>query len=162
MHRNDSERISYQTQTENTTDNNSSRHVKTKTGHPKLQKVGNLSACCMYCKSDFYAKMSDIKKHVTFQKHIEKTKPYNSATQSTLPVINKNIEAKTEEASIAMTIAEHCSMLACDHIGEACKVAFSDSIAPQNFHIHRKCTEIINGVLTLHFLKRLVYDVGDQ
>lgn len=66
--------------------------------------------------------MSDIKKHVTFQKHIQKAKPYNSATQSTLPVINKNIEeAKKEEASIAMTIAEHCSMLACDHIGEACK-----------------------------------------
>lgn len=70
---------------------------------------------------------------------------------------------KKEEATIAMTIAEHCSMLACDHIGEACKVAFSDSIAARNFHIHGpKCTEIINGVLALFFLKRLVSDVGDQ
>ena len=27
---------------------------------------------------------------------------------------------------MALAIAEHCSMLACDHIGEACTAAFSD------------------------------------
>lgn len=64
---------------------------------------------------------------------------------------------------MALVIAEHCSMLACDHIGEACKAAFSDSTAATHFKMHRtKCTEMINGVLAPYFLKRLVADVSDQ
>ena len=99
--------------------------------------VGNdTRAYCMYCKSDFWAKMSDIKKHVATQKHTQKAKPYNSATQSTLPVIHQKLDkARKAEATIAMAVVEHCSMLACDHIGQACKVAFADSTAATNFHI---------------------------
>ncbi|KAL0152560.1 hypothetical protein M9458_008748, partial [Cirrhinus mrigala] len=64
---------------------------------------------------------------------------------------------------MALAIAEHCSMLACDHIGEACRAAFSDSTAATHFKMHRtKCTEMINGVLAPYFLKKLVADVGDQ
>ena len=54
-------------------------------------------------------------------------------------------------------------MLACDHIGEACKAAFSDSTAATHFKMHRtKSTEMITGVLAPYFLKKLVADVGDQ
>ena len=54
-------------------------------------------------------------------------------------------------------------MLACDHIGEACRAAFSDSTAATHFKMHRtECTEMINAVLAPYFLKKLVADVGDQ
>ena len=139
------------------------QHTHTHTHH--CPHVGNdTRAYCMYCKSDFWAKMSDIKKHVATQKHTQKAKPYNSATQSTLPVIHQKLDkARKAEATIAMAVVEHCSMLACDHIGQACKVAFADSTAATNFHMHRtKCSEMTNGVLAPYFLKRLVADVGDQ
>ncbi|CAL9702146.1 unnamed protein product [Knipowitschia caucasica] len=124
----------------------------------------NTRAYCMYCKADFYAKLSDIKKHMATEKHTQKAKPYNSSTQSKLPLIIKKTEsAKKAEATMALAIAEHCSLLACDHIGEACKIAFSDSTAATHFKMHRtKCTEMINGVLAPYFLKKLVTDVGDQ
>ena len=64
---------------------------------------------------------------------------------------------------MALAIAEHGSMLACDHKGEACRPAFSDSTAATHFKMHRtKCTEMIHGVLAPYFLKKLVADVGDQ
>jgi len=122
-------------------------------------------AFCLYCKGDFYAKLSDIKKHVKTQKHTQKAKPYDSATQSKLPLFNTRIidSAKKAEAIMALAMAEHCSMLACDHIGEAYKAAFSDSTAAKHLKMHRtKCTEMINGVLAPYFLKKLVADVGDQ
>lgn len=62
-----------------------------------------------------------------------------------------------------MAIAEHCSILPCDHIGEACKAAFADSAAATHFRMHRtQCTEMINGMLALYFLQKLVDGVGDQ
>ncbi len=117
-------------------------------------------ACCLYCKTEFCAKLSDIKKHAAAQKHTEKSKPYNQASQSTLPFFSKNIDTlKQAEATMAMAIAEHCSILSCDHIGKACKAAFS----AKHCWMHlTKCTEIINGVLAPYFLKRLVSDIGDS
>lgn len=68
------------------------------------------------------------------QKHIERSKPYNSAKQSTLPFLYKKIDSpKQAEAIMAMAISEYCSILACDHIGEACKAAFADSAAATHF-----------------------------
>lgn len=117
-------------------------------------------AYCLYCKADFYAKLSDVKKHMTTQK----AKPYNSSTENKLPFMVKKFDsAKKAEATMALAIAERCSMLACDHIGEACRAAFSDSTAATHFKTHRtKCTEMINDVLAPYFLKKLVADVGDQ
>lgn len=64
---------------------------------------------------------------------------------------------------MALSIAEHCSILACDHTGEACRAAFSDSTAATHFKMHRtKYTEMINDILTPYFLKKLVADAGDQ
>ncbi|KAL0198379.1 hypothetical protein M9458_006919, partial [Cirrhinus mrigala] len=64
---------------------------------------------------------------------------------------------------MAMAIAEHCSILSCDHIGKGCKAAFPDSSAAKHFRMHRtKCAEMINGVLAPYFLKRLVSDIGDS
>lgn len=48
---------------------------------------------------------------------------------------------------MALAIAEHCSMLGCDQIREACR-AFSDSNAATHFKMYRtKFTEMIDGVL---------------
>ena len=54
-------------------------------------------------------------------------------------------------------------MLACNHLGMACKAAFSDSMTATNFQMHRsKCTEMIRGVLAPYFLKRVTSDLGDE
>ncbi|XP_031724785.1 zinc finger protein 862-like [Anarrhichthys ocellatus] len=121
-------------------------------------------AYCAYCKSDMLAKIYDIRKHCATAKHINKSKPHNPATQSTLPQLVKKVDkCKSSEATMAMAIAEHCSLLACDHLGMACKAAFSDSVAATNFQMHRtKCTEMIRGVLAPYFLKRVTSDVGDE
>ena len=82
------------------------QHTHTHTHTHHCPHVGNdTRAYCMYCKSDFWAKMSDIKKHVATQKHTQKAKPYNSATQSTLPVIHQKLDkARKAEATIAMAV----------------------------------------------------------
>jgi hypothetical protein len=50
---------------------------------------------------------------MTTQKHTQKAKPYNSSTQNKLPFMVKTIDsAKKVEATMALAIAEHCSMLA--------------------------------------------------
>ena len=77
---------------------------------------------CAYCRSDMLATMYDIKKHCATAKHINRSKPYNPTTQSTLPQLVKKVEnCKRAEATMAMATAEHCSLLACDHLGKACK-----------------------------------------
>ena len=95
-------------------------------------------AYCANCRSDMLAKMYDIKKHCATAKHINKSKPYNPTTQSTLPQLIKNVDGwKSAEATMAMATAEHCSLLACNHLGMACKAAFSDSVAATNFQMHQ-------------------------
>jgi D-lyxose ketol-isomerase len=107
-------------------------------GWLKLFIGDNTRAYCLYCKADFYAKLSDVKKHKTTQKHTQKAKPYDSSTQKNLPFMVKKIDsAKKAEDTMALAIAEHFSMLACDHIGEACRAAFSDSTAATHFKVHR-------------------------
>ena len=79
---------------------------------PFIGDIGR--AYCHYCKVDFYAKISDVKKHSTTLKHIQKAKPYNSAAQTTLPfMVGKIDSSKKAEATIALAIAEHCS-----HVGQ--------------------------------------------
>lgn len=52
-------------------------------------------AYCLYCKADFYPKLSDVKKHLTTQKHTRKAKPYNSSTQNKLQfMVKKNALCK--------------------------------------------------------------------
>ena len=85
---------------------------------------GDSRAYFLYCKTDFYAKLSEIKENMSTQKHMERSKPYNSAKQSTLPFLYKKTDSSNQaEAIMAMAIAEHCSILACDNIGETCKDA---------------------------------------
>uniref|UniRef100_A0A1A7ZYI7 Uncharacterized protein n=1 Tax=Nothobranchius furzeri TaxID=105023 RepID=A0A1A7ZYI7_NOTFU len=133
-------------------------------GWLKPHAGSDIRATCMYCKTDLYAKLSDIKKHAATQKHIEKAKPYNQASQPKLTFVAKKTDTlKQAEATIALAISDHCSILSCDHIGLACKAAFPDSTIAQNFRMHRtKCTEMINGVLAPYFIQRLVADIGSN
>lgn len=67
----------------------------------------------LYCKADLNANLSDIKKHMSTQKHVQRSKSNTSAKQSTLPFLNKNIDSsKQAEAIMAMAM-----VLTCDHIG---------------------------------------------
>lgn len=77
---------------------------------------------------------------------------------------NKNTDTlKQVEAAVALVISDHCSILSCDHISSACKVAFPDSSIVQNYQIHcTKCTGmwyVINGVLAPYFLQLLAADI---
>lgn len=62
-----------------------------------------------------------------------------------------------------MFIAEHCSILTCDHWTEVCKKAFGDSKAISELRLSRmKCTEIIREVLAAHFKHAVASDLGNQ
>ncbi|CAK1603236.1 unnamed protein product [Parnassius mnemosyne] len=67
------------------------------------------------------------------------------------------------EGALTLFIAEHCSILSVDHLGELCKMCFKDSKATQELKLHRtKCTEIMKNVLMPHFRKELLDDIGNQ
>lgn len=119
-------------------------------------------ANCADCRSDMLAEMYDIIKHCATAKHINKSKPFNPAKQSTLPQLVRKVDnCKRAEAAVATAIEEHCSLLACDHLATAVEAAFSDSVAAANLHMHHtKCSEMITGVLAPYCLKMTSSDVG--
>lgn len=100
-------------------------------------------------------------------KHKQKANPYLDTKQQrlafqTVSEIAAN-PSRTAESMLAMAIAEHCSILAIDHIRQVVKKAFADSKAASDFKLHRtKCTEVIKQVLGPHFLEVLVRDLGDS
>lgn len=70
---------------------------------------------------------------------------------------------KAAEAGICLFIAEHCSLLSCNHLSELCKKQFVDSKAACDIQHHRtKCREIITNVLAPHFVTSLTEDIGEN
>ena len=121
-------------------------------------------AFCTYCKTQIYAKLTDIKKHANTKKHKVKSNPFINKQQTKIP-FKKGLNKSTSltEATLSLFIAEHCSILSADHLSELCKKQFSDSKATANLRMHRtKCTQIICNVLAPHFIENLRTDVGDK
>lgn len=120
-------------------------------------------AMCAYCKVEMSARLNDIKRHLNSKKHVEKSKPFQP-TQTTL-VIEKvaTPASQTAEALLSLYIAEHSSVLPIDHLSELCKRALSNSKGVQNMKLHRtKCGEIIQNVLSPHFISAIKTDIGDS
>ncbi|KAL4719405.1 hypothetical protein ACJJTC_015099, partial [Scirpophaga incertulas] len=124
----------------------------------------DLKGMCRWCQTEFFAKISDIKKHSQSIKH--KSKAEIIIKQKPLPPflpVDKIKPSSRAEAAMALFIAEHCSVVTVEHLGEMCKKLFSDSKCGHDIHIHRtKCSEIINEVLGPHFTESLRLDIGDQ
>ena len=66
-------------------------------------------AYCSYCKVDFCAKLSDVKKHSSTQKHILKAKPYSSA-QTTLPFMVSKIGTKQKKKIVFFLYFQLCKL----------------------------------------------------
>lgn len=64
-------------------------------------------------------------------------KPYQSSAHSKLLLMSIKNNCKKAEAT--KTLAKHCSVLACDHIGETCNDVSSDSTAATWVKMPRNC-----------------------
>lgn len=121
-------------------------------------------AMCIYCKTEFTAKLYEVKRHSESKKHKEKLKPFSTG-QSTI-CIQKEEESKgsvhNAEALLSLYIAEHAAVMQVDHLSQMCAKAFPDSKAACTMQLRRtKCSEIIRNVLAPHFKSALREDIGD-
>lgn len=97
-------------------------------GWLRVMENDRTKASCAYCMSEFYAKLSDIKKHATTTKHKKSSELYCSSRQQKL-----QYSAATEsscgksEAGLCLFVCEHTAFLTADHPTELCKKQFVDS-----------------------------------
>ena len=75
----------------------------------------------LYCKADLNANLSDIKKHMSTQKRIEKSESNTSAKRPTLPLLKKNIDS-SKQAEAIMATADEGNLLGIGS-GDGCKLA---------------------------------------
>lgn len=87
-------------------------------------------AYCKFCRCSIRARFVDIKSHNETKKHKINSDPFSSSRQRkvSFPVLNRiGLEINKAEGGQALFIAEHCAILATDHLTEFCKHSFSDS-----------------------------------
>ena len=114
---------------------------------------------------EFYAKLSDVKKHFHTNKHKQKINVNKTQTILPVKIVPKTLTriSSRAEGVLSLFIAEHCSILAVDHLGTLCKNVFSSDEGAKNIQLHRtKCTNIITEVLAPYFIQSLVEDIGAQ
>lgn len=118
---------------------------------------------CNYCKCDINAKYTDILRHSKSQKH-KVSVPIATSNVSIRSHVSTKSCVKTAacEASISLFLSSHCAIRNCDHLVDMCKCHFSETDVGSKLKMHRtKCTEIINNVLSDHFVDDLVNDIGN-
>lgn len=121
-------------------------------------------AYCRYCKISLKAKLFDLKHHGGTQKHKSAAQPFSDRRQRQIqfPKLSDTLARKQAQASICLFIAEHCAILAVDHLGQLCKTRFKGSKACDDFNLHRtKCSSIIRNILGEHFTNALICDISD-
>lgn len=102
----------------------------------KLASGDNKKGFCKFCKCTLSAKLCDIEKHRNTNKHKKAEEPF-SAERRTILTFKKLGEAKKVEGTLAMFVAEHCSIRVVDHLSEVCKVCFSDSKAGSELQVKK-------------------------
>ncbi|KAH8022180.1 hypothetical protein HPB51_022577 [Rhipicephalus microplus] len=120
-------------------------------------------ASCTYCISEFYAKLSNIKKRAATTKRKKSSEPYSNSSQQKKMQYSAATESSCgrSEAALCLFICEHTAFLTADHLTELCKKQFMDSKSAAGTSMHRyKFTKIIMNVLFPHFLELLVADIG--
>lgn len=120
-------------------------------------------AMCIYCKTEFRAKLYEVKRHSESKKHLDMLKPFSKG-QTTISIdkVETIDSVQNAEALLSLFIAEHTAVSQIDHLSEICAKAFPDSKAACSLQLHRtKCGEIIRNVLGPHFKSVLREDIGD-
>ena len=124
-------------------------------------------AFCKLCFSTIQAKYDCIKNHRLSKKHAARAKALNKQPRITSSTLTKKTndenEIATAEVRAALFIAEHCSILTCDHLTDFCKAAFPNSKIATGMKLRRtKCSALLKNVLKPHFLDDLKQDIGDE
>ena len=88
---------------------------------------------CKWCVIKLGTKYIDMKVHVLSKKHIG-SKPSTSLEQP-VEEVEQSPKVKIAEATTALFIAEHCSILTVDHLSKLYPVLFSDSAIADKFKI---------------------------
>lgn len=92
--------------------------------------------------------------------------PFSSSRQRkvSFPVLGRTgLEVNKAEGGQTLFIAEHCAILASDHLTELCRRSFSDSEIAKKMTLRRtKCSAIIKNVLGPHFQLILREDIANQ
>ncbi|KAK3889102.1 hypothetical protein Pcinc_006845 [Petrolisthes cinctipes] len=115
-----------------------------------------------YCKTDLNAKLCDLRKHATTQRHRKCANIVTDSRQQKIQVKPKeNENVSVAEGKLALYIACH-RLASIDHATETCKSAFSYSKITTNMKLHRtKCREVIVNILAPDFAETLREDIGD-
>lgn len=75
---------------------------------------------CKYCKCIISAKVSDLDRHRSTDKHKKAEQPFSSLRQSVLPFQKVSNETKISEGKLALFVAEHCAVRVADHLSDIC------------------------------------------
>ena len=115
--------------------------------------VGYCKDCNVYLNSN---KLCDLRTHKKSLKHVANaSNMHGAARQAVIPFVRqkRSNEAQVAEAKIALFIAEHTSIIKCDHLNSLCKNCFKDSRIATQIQIKRtKCSGIIKNILYSHFM----------
>ena len=131
--------------------------------------LGN-RAKCKFCGVLLTNKYSALQQHTKSKKHIQFIKavfPQEKQVQRKLSFKHES-EAeltmqKEAEARLALYVCCHTSINACDHLNNICKKSFKGHTCADNLQIHRtKCFNVIQNVLSRHFIESLCVDIGDS
>lgn len=125
-------------------------------------KVGKQGKCKL-CGTIIANRYATLKIHGLGKKHKqnEETVFGKSQQKIKLPSVDEQLKNREAEARLALYIACHTSINACDHLSNTCVKSFSDDSAAKNLHLKRtKCTNILKNVLGPHFVNDLRKDIG--
>lgn len=120
---------------------------------------------CKYCNCIFNScRLSDLKSHNETRKHKQAvSNAASSQKKIEFPKITMNDNVKLAKVKNALFIAQHCSIMSCDHLVNLSKNIFTDSDIAKSQQMHRtKCSAIIKNVLNEHFIKELKNDIGNS
>lgn len=128
----------------------------------KTKSDGTKAAECKYCRCKLRNKYSDLRKHRLTEKHktatacVSSMQPQLSFARAVTP------SSSAAEVTVALFVAEHCSIVTADHLSGVIKKSFSDSITAKGYRMKRtKCASLLKYVLYPHFKSDLAADVGE-
>ncbi|KAH6925671.1 hypothetical protein HPB50_008488 [Hyalomma asiaticum] len=106
-------------------------------------------------------KYSDLGKHRLTEKH-KAAAASTAATQSQITFSRAaTSSSNVAEGTVALVVAEHCSIATADHLSGVIKKSFSDSDTARNYRMKRtKCASLLKNVLYPHFRNDLPADIG--
>ena len=130
----------------------------------KQSSIDSGKAYCKWCNSELRAHVSDLKTHITRNRHAKIQEDKNrqkSAASMFKPIevkITEEMKVNRRELRLALFIACKASIRSMDDLGEIIQQEFPNSI-----QMHRtKCSALIRKVLGPYFMAELKNDLKDS